>query len=341
MVPAALMKLSRKQIKKFYRGKQILVTGGLGFIGSTLCHRLVELGSLVTIVDSLIPEYGGNLFNIHKIRRKVQVNISDVRDKHSMDVLVQGRDILFSLAGSLSHIDSMRDPFTDLDINCRSQLSTLESCRHFNPDIRVVYAGTRNQYGRAKFLPVTEDHPMEPVDVNGINCIAGEWYHILYHSIYGIKTCSLRLSNTYGPRHQMKHSRQGVLNWFIRQIMDHKTVHIYGDGKQIRDCTYIDDVVEAFLRVGGADNVWGQAYNLGAHPTSLLDFVKTAIKVYGKGKMKLSPFPKDRKKIEIGNYIADYSRLRTAVGWKPKVNLETGLRKTFAFYEKYKQHYWY
>jgi len=334
------MKLSLKQLKKFYHNKNILVTGGLGFIGSNLSRRLANLGSKVTIIDSLIPKYGGNLYNLKGFEKQVTVNISDVRDQFSMDALIQNRDIIFNLAGSLSHIDSMKDPFTDLDINCRSQLSILESCRRYNSNVKIVYAGTRNQYGRAKTLPVDEKHPMEPTDVNGINCIAGEWYHILYNNVYDIRTCSLRLSNTYGPRHQMKHSRQGVLNWFIRQIIEGETINLFGGGDQIRDCIYISDIVDAFVRIGASEKVWGQAYNLGGCPTSLKNFVKQAIKIYGKGKFVITKFPQGRKKIEIGDFIADYQKITRAVSWKPRINLATGIKRTFAFYEKNKKHYW-
>ncbi|MDE3077619.1 MAG: NAD-dependent epimerase/dehydratase family protein, partial [Chloroflexota bacterium] len=238
---------SLQDLEQAYAGHRILITGGLGFIGSTLAQRLVALGAKVTLVDSLIPQYGGNLFNIAGFEDKVTVNISDVRDQYGMNYLVRNQDFMFNLAGTLSHIDSMQDPFTDLEINCRSQLSILESCRHNNPEIRIVFAGTRGQYGRAQYAPVDERHPMKPTDVNGINNVAGESYHLLYSEAYGIRATSLRVTNTYGPRHQMRHSRQGVINWFIRQALDGQEITLYGDGKQIRDTNFVDDVVEAFL----------------------------------------------------------------------------------------------
>lgn len=327
-------------LTKFYKNKKIIITGGLGFIGSSLAIELVKLGANVTIIDSVIPECGGNFFNINGIENKVTVNISDIRDQYGMNVLVQDKDIIFNLAGTLSHVGSMEDPLTDLDINCRSQATLLESCRKNNPKIKIIYAGTRNQYGRAKKLPVTEDHPMEPTDVNGINCISGEWYHILYYRVYGLKTCSIRLSNTYGPRHQMRHSRQGVLNWFLRQIMDNQTINLYGGGNQIRDCIFIDDVVNSFVMIGAAEKVWGEAFNLGAYPVSLKQFVDTAIKIYGRGKCIETKFPSNRKIIEVGDFIADWSKIESQIGWKPKVILENGIRKTFKFYEKYKKYYW-
>lgn len=249
--------------KAFYKNRNILVTGGLGFIGSALVEKLVGYGSKVTVVDSLVPDYGGNLFNVEGVKKLITVNISDVRDRYSMNYLVQEKDILFNLAGTLSHIDSMRDPFTDLEINVTSQLSILEACRQNNPKIKIVYAGTRNQYGKAKYLPVDEKHSLEPTDVNGVNCNTGEYYHILYNNVYEIQSCSLRLTNTFGPRHQMRHPRQGVLSWFLRQLLDGEKIKLFGTGKQIRDVNYVNDVVDAFLLVGASNKVWGEVYNLG------------------------------------------------------------------------------
>jgi UDP-glucose 4-epimerase len=257
-----------------------------------------------------------------------------------MNYLVREKDIIFNLAGTLSHIDSMKDPFTDLDINCRAQLSILEACRDNNPKVKIIFAGTRNQYGKAKYQPVDESHPMEPIDVNGINNIAGEWYHILYNKIYEIKACSLRMTNCYGPRHQMRHPRQGILNWFIRQVMDGQKIKLYGSGGQIRDCNYVDDVVEAFLMVGASDKVWSQAFNLGGTPVSLKKFVETVIQIYGKGSYELVPFPSERKIIEPGDYISNWSKIKKTVGWEPITSLEGGIRKTIEFYKKYQTHYW-
>jgi UDP-glucose 4-epimerase len=323
-----------------YQGKKVLVTGGLGFIGSTLSYRLVDMGAKVTIVDSLIPEYGGNLFNIHGIEDKVKVNVSDVRDRSSMDYLVQGQDYIFNLAGTLSHTDSMKDPFTDLEINCVAQLSILESCRKNNSGVKILFAGTRGQYGKADYLPVDEKHLMHPTDVNGINNIAGEWYHILYNNVYGIQSCSLRLTNTFGPRHQMKHHRQGIINWFVRQIIDGAKVRIYGDGQQIRDTNYVDDVVEALLLAMASEKTNGEVYNIGGFPINLKDIVEKMIAVHGKGEYELVPFPNESKQIEIGDYVADYSKFKNATGWTPENDVESGLKKTFEYYINNKEHYW-
>jgi UDP-glucose 4-epimerase len=318
----------------------ILITGGLGFIGSTLAISEVKRGNRVTVVDALLPDYGGNKFNLKEIENEIEVEIGDVRDPTLMEKLVKSKDIIYSLAGTLSHVDSMTDPFTDLEINCVSQLTLLEACRKYNQDAKILFAGTRNQYGRAKYLPVDENHPMEPVDVNGINNIAAEWYYRLYHNIHGISTCSLRLTNTYGPRHQMKHPRQGVLNWFIRQLIDGKTVELFGDGSQIRDVNFVSDVVTAFILAADSPKSIGEVFNLGGDAVSLETFVKTAVKVFGKGNFKTIPFPAERKSIEVGDYIADRSKIKTKLGWKPEVTLESGLKKTFDYYLKYKKYYW-
>lgn len=330
------MNLARAEA--FYRGKDVAITGGLGFIGSSLAHRLVPLGARVTLVDSLIPDYGGNLANIEGIERDVTVNVADVRDAHSMNYLVRGRDIIFNLAGTLSHTDSMDDPFTDLQINCVSQLSILESCRRNNPDVKILFAGTRGQYGRAQTLPVDETHPMNPADVNGINNVAGEAYHILYNNVYGLRACSLRLTNTFGPRHQMRHHRQGIINWFVRLILEGREVEIFGDGRQIRDANYIDDVVEAFLLAGASDDANGQVYNLGGTAASLVDVVETLVDIRG-GSYRLVPFPPEARVIEIGDYIADRGKIARSLGWEPKVGLRDALARTLEFYETRREKY--
>jgi UDP-glucose 4-epimerase len=324
----------------FYKNRKILITGGLGFIGSNLAISLVELGAKVYLVDALLPDYGGNRFNIDSISHLVKWEIGDIRNKPLVDGWVKEKDLIFNLAGTLSHVDSMSDPMTDLEINCRAQLSLLESVREHNPKTKIIFAGTRNQYGKAQKLPVTEDHPQIPTDINGINNIAAEKYHLMYTKVYGIKTISLRMTNTYGPRHQMKHSRQGVLNWFLREILDNKKVVIYGSGKQIRDVNYIDDVVNALLLTGTASKGWGEAYNLGGTSVSLLDFVKLAIQIHRGGSFELVSYPKDREAIEIGDYVASYEKMRKTLGWRPVTSLETGIKRTIGFYRKYKKYYW-
>jgi UDP-glucose 4-epimerase len=327
--------------KEYYNEKEILITGGLGFIGSNLAHELVKLNSKVTIVDSLIPNHGGNLYNIKEIKNKVTVHKTDIRDSDRMELLVKGKDIIFNLAGQVSHIDSMKDPHTDLDINCKSQLSLLESCRKNNDKVKIIFAGTRQIYGTPLTLPVKESHILRPVDVNGINKMAGEWYHILYNNVYGIKTCSLRLINTYGPRQLMKkNTNQGFIPIFIRKIMDGEKISIF-EGDQLRDINYVDDVCKAFLLVAADNKSCGQIYNLGHHnPISLEEFVKILIEVNGSGEYEVIPFPKERKKIDIGSIYCDYSKIKKEMGWEPKIDLEEGLRKTINFYKENKKHYW-
>lgn len=341
MHPSLLDELSARALEPAYRDKRVLITGGLGFIGSTLARALVKIGARVTLVDSLIPDYGGNRFNIHGIEDRVDVNIADVRDANSMRYLVQRKHYLFNLAGTLSHIDSMLDPYTDLEINCRSQLFILEACRHNNPDLKIVFSGTRGQYGRAKYLPVDEQHPMEPIDVNGINNLAGEWYHILYSQAYGLRACSLRLTNTYGPRHQMRHSKQGYLNWFVRLAIDDQSIAIYGDGAQKRDFNYVDDVVLALLLAAATEATDGQVYNLGSGaPISVLDSARAVIAAAGSGRLEQHEFPADKKQIEVGDYWADFSRAMSTFGWEPRIGFEEGLRRTVEFYRENREYYW-
>ena len=325
--------------RDFYRGRRVLVTGGLGFIGSNLSRTLADLGASVLAVDSLLPDYGGNLYNLAGYEDKVRINIADVRG-HGMEYLVKGQEVLFNLAGQVSHLDSMVDPFTDLEINCRSQLSILEAVRKGNPEIKIVYAGTRQVYGKPQYLPVDEKHLLNPTDVNGINKISGELYHLVYHSVYGIRASSLRLTNTYGPRQLIKHNRQGFIGWFVRKAALGEEIQVFGDGTQKRDFNHVDDVVDAFLRAGATDASDGGVFNLGdAHPVSLVELVKLLIEVAGGGSFTLVPFPAERKKIDIGDFYADTSRVRTALGWEPMVPLRKGLAETVAWYRAHKDHY--
>jgi UDP-glucose 4-epimerase len=319
--------------------KKILITGGLGFIGSNLARRLVELGAQVTLVDSLIPEYGGNLFNIAGIDSKVRVNISDVRDEHSMKYLVQGQDYLFNLAGQTSHMDSMQDPYTDLDINCEAQLTILEVCRKNNPDIKIVFASTRQIYGKPDYLPVDEKHLLRPMDVNGINKMAGEWYHILYNNVYGIRACALRLTNTYGPRMRIKDARQTFLGIWIRLLVEGKSFEVWG-GEQLRDFTYVDDAVDAFLLAAVREQANGQVYNLGGSDVvSLRELAELLVRANGGGEFQAREFPAERKRIDIGDYYADDRRIRSELGWAPQANLKEGLARTLEFYRSHVVHY--
>jgi UDP-glucose 4-epimerase len=322
-----------------FNGSKILITGGLGFIGSNLARHLVELGANVTLVDSLIPEYGGNLFNISGIEDRVNVNISDVRDEHSMRYLVQGQDYLFNLAGQTSHMDSMQDPYTDLDINCRSQLAILEVCRKYNPDIQIVFASTRQIYGKPDYLPVDEKHLLRPVDVNGINKMAGEWYHILYNNVYGIRACALRLTNTYGPRMRIKDARQTFLGIWVRLLIEGRSFEVWG-GEQLRDYSYVDDTVDALLRAALAPEANGQVFNVGGdRVVSLKETADLMIAANGGGDYTIREFPAERKRIDIGDYYSDDSVLRQTLSWKPEMSLLTGFSKTLEYYKKNLQPY--
>ncbi len=316
-----------------FSGKNILITGGLGFIGSTIAIKLVKEKAKVTIIDSLIPEYGGNLWNIAPIKDAVTVNITDVRDEHAMKHLIKGHDYLFNLAGQTSHLDSMDNPFPDLEINARAQLSILEACRKYNNGVKIVFASTRQLYGKPKYLPVDERHPLSPVDVNGINKLAGEGYHILYNNVYGIRASVLRLTNTYGPRMRIKDARQTFLGVWVKRLIEGEPLLVYGDGKQVRDFNYVDDVVDALLIAASSDDANGEVFNLGADdPISLLETAKLMVDVNKAGSFKTIPFPPERKQIDIGDYYADYRKIRSRLSWKPSINLEEGFKRTLEYF---------
>jgi UDP-glucose 4-epimerase len=331
----------RPELEPSFAGKRALITGGLGFIGSNLAHELVELGADVVLIDSLVPEYGGLLYNVAGIEDQVTINISDVRDEHSLRVLVRDQDYLFNLAGQTSHLDSMLDPYTDLEINCRSQLSILEACRHENPTVKIVFASTRQIYGRPQRLPVDESHPIVPVDVNGVNKTAGEWYHLLYGDVYGLRTTALRLTNTYGPRMRVRDARQTFLGIWMRLALQAEEILVFGDGAQRRDLTYVDDAVAAFLLAAATDETNGRVYNLGGERhLSLLELAELVVDAAGSGVVKVVPFPEDRKNIDIGDFYADWAAIERDLAWRPSVPVEVGLQWTLAFYREHGTHYW-
>lgn len=325
----------------FFRDAEVLITGGHGFIGSNLARELVRVGARVTLVDSMIPEYGGNLFNISDIAGQVSSNICDVRDSHAISHLVQGKHFLFNLAGQTSHLDSMSDPKTDLDINAGAQLSMLEACRRNNPSIKVVFASTRQIYGRPRYLPADEDHPLDPVDVNGINKLAGEMYHLLYQRVHGIRTSVLRLTNVYGPGMRVRDARQTFLGVWIRYLLDGEPMIVFGDGAQRRDFNYVDDCVRALLLAGSDPRADGRVYNLGGSEVVSLEELASRLAALAEGgRFQFVPFPAERKAIDIGDYYGDFSRIHAELGWTPEVSLDIGLRKTVDYYRRNHAHYW-
>ncbi len=322
-----------------FAGARVMITGGLGFIGSNLAARLVDLGSDVLLVDSLIPEYGGNLFNIAPIRHRVTVNISDIRDVHGLRSLLPGCRYLFNLAGQTSHLDSMADPLTDLEINCRAQLTLLETCRAVNPDITVVFASTRQIYGKPDYLPVDERHPLHPVDVNGVNKMAGEAYHILYHDVYGLKATALRLTNTYGPRMRIRDARQTFVGVWLRRVLEGQAFEVWG-GEQRRDFTYVDDAVDAFLRAAVTKEAMGGVFNIGGNEViSLKQLADALIAANGGGHYAVREFPAERKRIDIGDYYARDELFRQRTGWQPGVPITEGLARSLAFFRDNLLHY--
>jgi nucleoside-diphosphate-sugar epimerase len=323
-----------------FKNRKVLILGGMGFIGSNIAIRLVNEGAKVTIVDSMLPEYGGNLKNIEVIRDQVKINYSDIRDTYSMDYIVRGVDVIYSMAGQTSHIESMTDPMTDLDINTRSQLSILESCRKHNPNVKILYASTRQLYGKPQYLPVDENHPIVPVDVNGINKLAAEEYYTLYSKVYGMKCVSLRLTNTYGPRQHLHGEKQGFAGIFIRRAIDGQEIKIFGDGEQLRDFNYIDDVVDAFMLATDNDQVYGNVYNLGSNEHySLLQFIEY-LKQNTTFDFEKIPFPEDRKKIDIGDFYSSYDLYKSVTGWEPSIGLKEGMKKTIEYFKDKKEFYW-
>ena len=322
-----------------FSGANILITGGAGFIGANLARRLVRAGANVTIADSLIPEYGGNLINLEGIRHKVFLNITDVRDPHAITHLIKGQDFLFNLAGQTSHMDSMTDPFTDLEINAKAQLSILEACRAHNPGIKIVFAGTRQIYGRPDYLPVNEVHPLRPVDINGIHKVAGEWYHLLYNNVYGLRAAVLRLTNTYGPCMRIKDSRQTFVGVWIRLLLEGKPFEVWG-GEQLRDFTYVDDCVTALLLAAADSRADGKVYNLGGDKVvNLRELADMLVEAHGLGSYVLREFPAERKKIDMGDYYSDDARIREELHWQPTVPLAEGLRRTLAYFAPRLEHY--
>lgn len=324
-----------------FTGTRCLITGGLGFIGSNLAHRLVALGARVLLVDSLIPAYGGNLFNIADIQDRVHVNVSDVRDPSAMEYLVRGQDYIFSLAGQIGHLESMEDPQTDLRINTEGPLAVLEACRRSSPAAKVLYASTRTVYGRALYLPIDEAHPLAPIDCNAVSNLAAEYYHRLYTTVHGIRTVCLRLTNTYGPRQMMKdeEGRYAMIWTLIRRVIDGQPIQVMG-GHQMRDFTYVDDCVDALLRSAASPRADGDVYNLGGEVKTLMELADLLIDVAGGGRKEVVALPPERRAIDPGRVQLSYEKIQRDLGWTPRTPLREGLARTIAYYRQHRDRYW-
>jgi len=325
----------------YFKNKNILITGGLGFIGSNLAIKLYNLGANITIVDSMIPEYGGNFFNLHEIIDKIKINISDIRDINSINVLVREKDYIFHLAGQVSHILSLTNPYPDIDINIIGTINIVEACKKYNPNVKIIYTGTRGQYGPSQKLPVSEDAPTNPKGIYEISNLTAEKILKVYNDIHGIKTVLLRLTNIYGPRAQMKHSLYGVANWFIRLALDNETIKVFGDGSILRDFLYIDDCIDALVLSAESNEVNGEVLNVGHDkPISFIEYAKKVVKIIGSGKWEFAPFSPERKAQEPGDFYSDITKIKKYLGWFPKISIDEGIEKTAKYYKKYKKYYW-
>lgn len=324
-----------------FNGKKVLVTGGLGFVGSSLSIKLAEFGADVLIVDNMLPRQGANMFNIESVKDKVHINISDIRNADSMNHLVKGIDYVFHIAGQVNHVDSVKKPLNDLSINVEGTLIIMEALRMNNPGARVIFTGTRGEYGSSLKLPVTESHAINPIGIYAITNFAAERIVLTYHNLHKIKSVCLRITNTYGPRHQMAHDEYGVFNWFIRKAMDNETISLFGDGRILRDYLYIDDLTESLIAAALSDKIYGEVYNIGSGiPVSFIELANKIIEICGSGNTKYTEFTSERKALEPGDYYADITKINEAIGWKPKTTLDEGIMKTIEFYKKNRKHYW-
>jgi UDP-glucose 4-epimerase len=330
-----------EEIKKSFEGKEVLVTGGLGFVGSNLAARLVECGARVLLMDAMIPGLGGNLFNVQPIRDQVVVNFSDIRDEHSMNYVVRGKDFIFHLAGQNDHVLSLTDPYSDIDINIKGSVVLLEACRKFNPEARLVYTGTRGEYGSVAKLPASEDAPINPKGLYELSSLTSQKIFKIYHDNHGIQSVTLRLTNIYGERAQMLHSRFGVANWFIRQAIDGETIRVFGDGQILRDFLYVQDCVDAILMAASSEQAYGEVLNVGDDKaSSFLELAKVAIEEAGSGDWEFAPFTQERAAQEPGDFYSDISKIRRIVGWEPITSLRAGVKQTVDFYRHNKPQYW-
>ncbi|HXJ81433.1 MAG TPA: NAD-dependent epimerase/dehydratase family protein [Candidatus Methylomirabilis sp.] len=324
-----------------YRDRQVLITGGLGFLGSNLAIRLVELGAQVTLLDAMLDDHGGNLFNVEPIRDRVSLNFSDVRDESSLKYLVAGKDYIFHLAGQNDHVLSVRDPFPDIDINIKGSAMLLETCRRINRQARLLYGGTRGEYGRAVMLPVAEDHPIRPRGIYELSSLTAQQLFQIYHDNHGVASVTLRLTNIYGERAQMKHSRFGVANWFVRQALDGATIEVFGDGSLLRDFVYVQDAVDAMIQCAATEDAFGQVFNVGnSRAASFRELAETVVRAAGSGRWEFAPFSPERAAQEPGDFVSDIRKIKRVVGWEPTTALAEGVELTVRYYRSHRHRYW-
>jgi UDP-glucose 4-epimerase len=333
--------LNESTLANYFKDKKVLITGGLGFIGSNLAIKLVKSGAKVTLLDAMIEGHGGNLFNIEPVKDEVILNVSDIRDENSMNYIVRGKDYIFHLAGQNDHVLSLTNPFPDIDINIKGSAVLLEACRKYNQDVKLIYTGTRGEYGPAVKCPVSEDAPINPRGLYELSSLTVQKLFQIYNHNHGIRSVTLRLTNIYGERSQMKHSRFGVANWFIRLAIDNETIKVFGDGAILRDFLYVEDTVDAILISATCENAYREVFNVGSDkPSSFLELAKTIVKITERGRWKFAPFTPERAATEPGDFYSDISKIKKIIGWEPRINLEEGLINTIDYYKKYKQFYW-
>jgi len=324
-----------------FKNKNVLITGGLGFIGSNLAIKLVDEGANVTVIDNMLANHGGNIFNVESIKDRIHINFGDINSESVMNHIIRGKDYVFHLAGQVSHVLSLSDPFPDIDINIKGTAILAEACRKFNKDAVIIYAGTRGVYGACVKLPVSEDTPTNPKGIHEIANLTAEKILKVYNDIHGVRSVMLRLTNIYGPRAQMLHHHYGVVNWFIRLAIDAQAIKVFGDGSLLRDVLYVDDCVDAILRCAVCERAYGEIFNVGIDkPISFKQLAEKIIEVAGSGNWEFAPFSAERKAQEPGDFYSDISKIKVFTNWEPGISTEEGLARTIKYYRKYKQFYW-
>lgn len=324
----------------FYKNRRVFVTGGVGFIGSNLALALARLGAQVTVADSMERGCGANEFNLAEAGDQVKRVIANIGEESRIEPALDGCEAVFNLAGEISHIHSIHYPERDLDLNLRAQLVFLRSCQKVAPGARIVYGSSRQLYGVPDYLPVDEEHPIRPVDFNGVHQWAAENYHYLFSNLFSLDVTCLRLTNVYGPRQSLLKPCQGFIGSFFRLALHGEKISVFGDGRQLRDMLYVDDAVEAFLLAGAAGTSGSHVYNVGGPtPLTLLEIAQMVAQAAGGAPVECVPFPEDRKAIDIGSYYSDYAKIRRELAWEPRTEFCRGAEQAVAFYRRFAQHY--